>query len=166
MFAITHCIERPFLVDVYSMSCVRYFFPSFHWEQCYDPFGFVYSFERLDNTSLEIVPIYTFQTNRKIVSETKEFTHSRDVRINDDNEEHWTLQWNHFEVKKSVYVNVCFCARLIEFLCQQTIFQIELRSEIVLCIGVIPRLLCTISYLLSMNRQYTKRSHSFDLPRC
>ena len=59
-------------------------------------------------------------------------------------------------------MNGCFCDRLIVFLCQQTIFQFDLRSQVGLLIVVIPRLLWSICFLISMNGQFSRRNHSLD----
>ena len=73
-------------------------------------------------------------------------------------------QWNDCVVSKPVWVNVCLCDRLIVLLCQQTIFQIDLRSQVGLCIVVIKGLLWTICILISLKGQFSRRTHSIDSP--
>ena len=61
-------------------------------------------------------------------------------------------------------MNVCFCYRLIVFLCRRTIFRIDLHSQVGLCIVVILRLLWAICPLISMNGQFSRRNHPLDSP--
>ena len=67
-------------------------------------------------------------------------------------------------VSKSAYVNVCLCDRLIVFLCQQTSFQTDLRSQVGLCIVLVLRLLWAIGLLISMNGQFSRQNHSLNSP--
>ena len=77
VFAITHWVWRSIVVNFvqFGMSKVL-FLPISHCEHCFDPFGFVYSFGRLGNSSLEFVPIYTIQANRKIFKVKTVFSES------------------------------------------------------------------------------------------
>ena len=54
--------------------------------------------------------------------------------------------------------------RLTVFLCRQTVFQIDLHSEVGLCIVVILRLLWAICLLISMNGLFLRRNHSLVSP--
>ena len=72
VFAITHWVEKSFAVNVYSVEWVRSFFSPFIIGSNVLIRSDLFILW-LGQSLFDFVPIYTFQANRKIVSETKIF---------------------------------------------------------------------------------------------